>query len=541
MASPTPQVPNSIPTKRLSQSITAASTTFTLSDIKGWDGVNLTAASFSTVGYGALRDAQGTLLEIFSFDPSTIASSAISFTTRGLKFTGDLTTAVSANKLAWTKGSYVDLGANPPQLFQWLKEYIDAAAIAGGVPSTTAVLGISKMSIAPISAASPIAVGDNDPRLPQNTYAVDSVGTDSYAVTLTTPPAAYATGQTYLFKAGTVNTGAATLNVNGLGAKTIKDRLGNDLSDGDIASGQVVLVIYDGTNMRMVGREVGKFGGTGADGALSITSGTTTITLSSAKLLIKNYTSISITGTGVLGFSGPSTNGCIIILKSQGNVTITSSTNPAIDLRNIGAVASTDGLGINCPSPSGIYAAPPSASGATFSSSDFSADGYYDKHYRNSVAARLSATLAIRGAVFCGGGGSPSTGPTAGSTGGLGAGGLLIQCGGALNITSTINASGAAGSAAGGAGGAGVTASGGRGGSSNTSSLLPAVGGIAANVNSAGGGGGGGCVIILYNSLTADSGTYTVTGGAAGATGSGAAATAGADGYSLVAKNTELP
>lgn len=46
------------------------------------------------------------------------------------------------------------------------KAYADAIAIAGGADATTTIKGISKMSYAPASAASPIAVGDNDPRVP---------------------------------------------------------------------------------------------------------------------------------------------------------------------------------------------------------------------------------------------------------------------------------------------------------------------------------------------------------------------------------------
>ena len=55
-----------------------------------------------------------------------------------------------------------------------------------------------------------------------------------------------------------------------------------------------------------------KFGGTGADGALSITSGTTTIDCANAAVVIKNYTSISITETGALAFSNPNTNGTTV-------------------------------------------------------------------------------------------------------------------------------------------------------------------------------------------------------------------------------------
>ncbi len=81
-----------------------------------------------------------------------------------------------------------------------------------------------------------------------------------------------------------------------------------------------------------------KFGGTGADGALS---GTTVIDLGSAQVVVKNYTSISITGTQTITFTNPHANGTIVILKSQGNVTLTSSATPNIDLRGIGAIGAT--------------------------------------------------------------------------------------------------------------------------------------------------------------------------------------------------------
>lgn len=84
-------------------------------------------------------------------------------------------------------------------------------------------------------------------------YAADSVGTDAYAVTLTPVPAAYTTGMVVYFKAGTANTGAATLNVNSLGAKTIKKFGGSaDLNDNDIIVSQIVQVVYDGTNFQML-------------------------------------------------------------------------------------------------------------------------------------------------------------------------------------------------------------------------------------------------------------------------------------------------
>lgn len=86
-----------------------------------------------------------------------------------------------------------------------------------------------------------------------------------------------------------------------------------------------------------------KFGGTGADGALVITSATTTINVGGANVFVLNYTSISITGTGKLAFSNPASNGTIVILKSQGDVTLTSSSAPMIDMSAMGAAGGLGG------------------------------------------------------------------------------------------------------------------------------------------------------------------------------------------------------
>ena len=82
-------------------------------------------------------------------------------------------------------------------------------------------------------------------------YQADAGGTDTYAITCTPAPTAYATGMEFTFKANTANTGVATLNVNSLGAKSIKfqDR---DLYTGEILANQIVKVSYDGTNMNIL-------------------------------------------------------------------------------------------------------------------------------------------------------------------------------------------------------------------------------------------------------------------------------------------------
>lgn len=93
-------------------------------------------------------------------------------------------------------------------------------------------------------------------------YAADGGASDAYAITLAPVPAAYAAGMMLFFKPNTANTGAATLNVNGLGAKTIKKAGSLDLETGDLLTGIIYQVIYDGTNFQLLG-QTGEAVGTG--------------------------------------------------------------------------------------------------------------------------------------------------------------------------------------------------------------------------------------------------------------------------------------
>lgn len=84
------------------------------------------------------------------------------------------------------------------------------------------------------------------------TYAADSGAANAYVVTLTHAPASYTAGLHVAMKATNANTGASTVNVNGLGVKTIKRPDGTDLSSGDIPAGAMVELRYDGTNFQIV-------------------------------------------------------------------------------------------------------------------------------------------------------------------------------------------------------------------------------------------------------------------------------------------------
>ena len=94
---------------------------------------------------------------------------------------------------------------------------------------------------------------------------------DAKTLTYSVAPAAYCTGQIYSFIANTTNTGSATINVNSLGAKTIKKDVGGvmtALASGDMASGRYVMLTYNGTDMIWVNGSTGYSAG-GTDVALA--------------------------------------------------------------------------------------------------------------------------------------------------------------------------------------------------------------------------------------------------------------------------------
>lgn len=352
-------------------------------------------------------------------------------------------------------------------------------------------------------------------RLGSQIYAASSAGSDTYAITLSPALTAYVTGMVIQFKTDVANTGAATLNVNGLGAISIKKNSSAALATNDILAGQIVTVVYDGTNFQMQSQlgnppASSKFGGDGTDGALSITSGATNIDLGNALVVTKNYTSISITGTGSLTFSNPHANGTIIILKSQGEVTLTSSAAPMIAANALGAAGGasgtdgTIGTGIIYETNKGLLGAARESGGLGGGAGGVASSGRTTIDVRN--AMQLTRTLRVSCGAG-GGGGGIGHGPVAGGAGGRGGGALVIECAGAFNFTtaSGISVAGANGS-------------------------VGTVGGV--NLGGAGGGGGGagGTCVILYGTLTANSGTITVSGGTGGTGGAGNNGSGGAGG-----------
>ena len=98
---------------------------------------------------------------------------------------------------------------------------------------------------------------------------------------------AYTSGQVIALKANHTNSGAATLNVDGLGTRSIVTADGGALASGDLVSGGIYLLAYDGTNFQVLNTIAGGSyqpldATLTALAALSYTSGELFLTLTAA-------------------------------------------------------------------------------------------------------------------------------------------------------------------------------------------------------------------------------------------------------------------
>lgn len=140
------------------------------------------------------------------------------------------------------------------------KSYVDGVALAGAPDANETTKGMVEEATQAETDAK-TATGSTSAKLivtpakmratKFQDYAADAGANDTYAITCSPVVTAYAAGQVFVFKANTANTGAATLNVDSLGAITIKKQKDVDLNDGDIKAGSIVTVVYDGTNFQL--------------------------------------------------------------------------------------------------------------------------------------------------------------------------------------------------------------------------------------------------------------------------------------------------
>jgi hypothetical protein len=77
-------------------------------------------------------------------------------------------------------------------------------------------------------------------------------GTDTITAAMVPALTAYAAGQMFYFVAAGDNTGAVTINIDSLGAKSVTRDGSTALVAGDITNGKVVVIVYDGTRFQLL-------------------------------------------------------------------------------------------------------------------------------------------------------------------------------------------------------------------------------------------------------------------------------------------------
>jgi hypothetical protein len=86
-------------------------------------------------------------------------------------------------------------------------------------------------------------------------YGTATGSANTYQVTLNPAPTAYVDGMAVAVKINVQNTGASTININGLGAKSIRKPNGNNVSAGNLRVGSIYSMRYNGTNFILQGSD----------------------------------------------------------------------------------------------------------------------------------------------------------------------------------------------------------------------------------------------------------------------------------------------
>ena len=551
----------------LAVGISTTDTSITLTSFNFPDGTAIAAGDVGSVTYGTLEAGTSREEQISFTGFTTNSDGTVTLTgvTRGLGFgASDTYSEQSDLKQQHGAGSTFIISNNPAFYNEFVnkyndetivgtltvptptsaghavtKAYADALVVGGLAQDKVVVAGIAGESVA---AGDLVYFDDTDnewKKTDANTASTvegvilgiaQGVGSDGVAITegiLLSGVDANQTGLTVGVKlyasdtAGEISESAGT-TVRVIGwSKSATEVYFDPYHSYLLTNGEVEALAGNGGTPSSINRFVTEQGlsgfGDGSDGALNISSGTTTLDAGGERVLVKNYTSISITGTASLTISNKHADGTILILKSQGDVTISSSGN-SIDLSgmgaNGGAGATTGNTAIGSGGTAGNLATTlgiiddsngnggGAGDSGTAAGGGGSAGSQFAQFYSLEPYQQYNNTRFISCGHGGGGGGKGSAGTggsnTNGGNGGAGGGAIIIECGGTYSFSGTYNVAGEDGQ------------------SSNDSTA-----GSGARASSGGGGGGGGCgmVHITYRNLGTNAGTLIAVGGSGGDSG----------------------
>lgn len=274
-------------------------TTLILKSMTDIDGNLVTMTSFGTIAFGTLEPGNGTLEEQICFTGVTQNANgtatltgvkSVTFASPYTQTSGLLKTHAGATTfvISNTSGFYDELTSknddetiagtwtftapNYPQIdvaatlptadAQFAtKKYVDGVAVSGAPNANLTTKGIvqlptqaqvdAKTSVGS-TAANLALTPDKQRSTLLSDYVVDTGTANVIVITPSPAITAYTTGQQFSLKmANTITSPTVSLNVSGLGAKSV---IRNSLTSpvvGDLISGQIVVLEYDGTNFQI--------------------------------------------------------------------------------------------------------------------------------------------------------------------------------------------------------------------------------------------------------------------------------------------------
>jgi hypothetical protein len=128
-------------------------------------------------------------------------------------------------------------------------------------------------------------------------YIATVSGTNILTATITRSITAYAAGQSFTFIVPNTITGAATININSLGAKSITKNGSTALAAGDMVAGEICYIEYDGTRFQ----KIDSVSPTALQNALNLIA---TVSLNAASVTGALSVGANATVSGTLGVTG---------------------------------------------------------------------------------------------------------------------------------------------------------------------------------------------------------------------------------------------
>ena len=130
---------------------------------------------------------------------------------------------------------------------------LSTALTKDGQTTVTANIPLSNFKITGLGAATAAADAVRFSQLQGSADKLLTVtGTDTYVATASPALTAYAAGNLFSLVVPNTNTGASTINIDGLGAKAITRTGTTALVAGDMIATEVVIVVYDGTRFQLI-------------------------------------------------------------------------------------------------------------------------------------------------------------------------------------------------------------------------------------------------------------------------------------------------